>query len=157
MPNRAAITVAVRMPICARLLSTGSSKASSATKSEMVNPIPASMLTPRMWDIRIRGPSASGRRRTTAHVAPVIPTTLPITSPAMIPQVSTDVKASASDSGVSRTPAFASAKTGRISHVTYGVSARCARSLTDTAWARDSSALRALRASGEIWNTRIRS
>ena len=88
--------------------------------SEIVNPIPDIAAPPAMCDMVSPGARAEGRNFAKMAEAPVIPTSLPSTRPAMMPQVSVDVEAAFRVSELSTTPALASAKIGTMMNAVYG-------------------------------------
>ena len=133
--------------------------ASSATNSETVNGMPAT--TPAARTCPRRTPS--GRRpnphRSASSTATAIPSGLPTIRETRIPSPSRPVTASASACPESRTPAFASAKSGTITKLDQGSSSASARAKGETVSLdrRARSSHWAASASGGTGSSRVRS
>ena len=79
-----------------------------------MNPIPATVAAPMSGGQGIVNGSPPRRRRVASQVAPVMPTSLPMTSPNTMPRVMRDVRPRSIASWLNVTPAFASANSGTM-------------------------------------------
>ena len=103
----------------------------STMNSEMVKPIPDSAAPPAMRRSVSPGTRTPSPLRRMNQVAAVMPTNLPNTSPAMMPQVSDDRSAVDRVCASSRTPALTNANNGRMRNDTAGPTLSCSRSLIE--------------------------
>src|SRR3990172_9743112 len=110
-PNPPARTDAVRIPILAYWVS-GGINASSATKRETVNPIPARSPTPAIAAQVTPSGRVAAPDRTAIADAARIPSGLPTNSPTTMPQATGAEAASANASSERWIPALASANRG---------------------------------------------
>ena len=117
---RNASTDAASTPTRASFWAISSVMDRSTMNSAIVNPIPQSAAPPAMRSTVRPGPNSPTRSSRMIEVDPNTPTNLPTTRATTMPHVRGEVNAPRRMSGLTMTPAFARANSGRMTYATYG-------------------------------------